>query len=188
VPIPRSALTPEQWQALVDDITATAGTPEGSVRRIAARHDVSMRTVRTVAAEAGLADAWASGRARTAAAAQARTVTAAERRAWLLCDLLDDIDELRERMFDDVTVPHPTMGTVTIPAGPADLRNIATAVGILVDKHVQLARLEVESTGSGQAAGLLEQLEASLRAARLERETRATQSDEGSVEEGGGGS
>lgn len=180
MPIPRSALTPEQWQALVDDITATAGTPEGSVRRIAARHDVSMRTVRTVAAEAGLADAWASGRARTAAAAQARTVTAAERRSWLIVDLLDDIDELRERLLDDVTVPHPTLGTVTVPVGPADLRNLATAVGILIDKHAQLVRLEQETSGSGQAAGLLERFEQALRQARQVRdEQTATDSEAG---------
>lgn len=174
-----SQLTDEQRAAVVADIETTAGTANGSVRKIAARHDMSMCGLRTVAAQAGLADAWSSGAARTAAATVGNVVTNAQLRANLERDLLEDAEELRQKLFADVTHLHVVkdgpyegehVAQTTLPAGPAEWRATMSAIGTAISQANAIARLTNESAAGGQATGLLGQFVDALVADRAHRD------------------
>ncbi|ALG07651.1 hypothetical protein [Kibdelosporangium phytohabitans] len=177
----RSSRLPDEKRAeIAEDIRRTAGTPDGSYRKIAARHSVGVATVQTVAKENGLADAWKDGHEQTRAATEVKTANAAARRAQLQVDLLGDAQELRERMFGNVRHLHvvkvagefagESVEHTVVPTGPREWRDIMSAIGVASSKSVELARLEAEQAGAGQASGLLEQFERSLRSARVARE------------------
>lgn len=193
--------TDAQRAAIADDIRATAGTPDGSYRKIAARHGCGVATVQKIAAENNLADAWQDGQAQTAAATSVKVSNAAERRAMLQLDLLDDAQALRAKLFGNVvhlnvvkgyppgtgdddadrgggfgSLPEYVEHTV-LPAGPREWRDTMSAIGIASSKSVELARLEAEQAGEGAASGLLEQFEKSLREARQRREQAAASED-----------
>lgn len=188
MPSPFDPLPREVRDAVAADIRATAGTTDGSVRRIAARHGVGMGTVRRIAADYGLADAWRDGAARTEAANAQRAAHLAERRNQLQADLLDDAEELRERLLAEVVhlnvvkEPGPMGGErvehTELPAGPRDWQSTMAAISAAVKTSVELARLEAENSGTGAAGGLLEQFEVSLRKAREARERAAREAGE----------
>lgn len=175
--------TPAQRKAIADDIRQTAGTPEGSYRQIAKRHDCALGTIQNIAREYGLTDAWQEGQQQTAAATSVKQSNAAERRAALQLDLLDDAQKLRAKLFGDVVhlnvvkAEGPMAGEyvqeTALPAGPREWRDTMSAIGIASSKSVELARLEAEQAGTGQASGLLDQFMESLRAARAAREQQA---------------
>ncbi|GLW91792.1 hypothetical protein [Actinokineospora globicatena] len=166
--------------AIIADIRETAGTTDGSVRRIAARHHVGMGTVRRTATAAGLADAWRDGAHLTEAANAQKAAHLAERRNQLQADLLDDAEELRERLLGHVTQLHvvkdegPMAGEriehTTLPAGPRDWASTMQAIAAAARVSIDLARLEAENSGTGAASGLLDQFEQSLRTARHKRD------------------
>ncbi|MBP2331245.1 transposase-like protein [Kibdelosporangium banguiense] len=181
-------LSDELKAAIAEDIRATAGTPEGSYRKIAGRHGVGLASVQKVAQQNGLADAWQNGQQQTAAATSVKQTNAAERRAQLQLDLLGDAQELRGRLFGYVTHLHvvKNMGEnagesvehTELPSGPREWRDTMSAIGIASSKSVELARLEAEQAGTGQASGLLEQFFQSLERDRAERD-KQTPSEQG---------
>lgn len=182
MPIPPRELTPDQRAAVVEDIRANAGTADGSVRIIAARHQLSMRGVRIVAEQAGLADAWSAGASRTANATAVNIVTSAEKRAQLVHDLLDDAQELRERLFGMVTHLHVVkdggfegehVEQTKVLAGPPEWRATMSAIGTAISQANAITKLEAESAFSSQATGLIDQFITDLRAARAQRDEQA---------------
>lgn len=172
-------LTQAQREAIAADIRDTAGTADGSVRRIAARNQVAMGSVRRVAVEYGLGAAWRTGSYQTEAATVAKSQHLAERRAQLQADLLDDIEELRERLFGDVIHLNvvkdggPMAGEhveqTVLPGGADHWQRTMSAITGAAGRSIELARMEMETTGTG-AAGLLDQFEVALRGARADRE------------------
>lgn len=188
--IPSAELTPDQLDAILADIRENAGGPEGSVAKIAKRHNLSTSTLQRLAAKHGMGDAWRSGSAATAEAVAARLTAAAARRADLQHLLLTDAEELRARLFDDVPIwamgqdvdidggrtAHLVKDTIT--SGPGDWRNVMTSVGIAVDKVVQLAKLEADNANANAATGLLDSFEKALRERRLEREHAQTETED----------
>lgn len=173
-------LSDEQKAAIADDIRTTAGTPEGSYRKIAKRHGVGLATVQKVAKDNGLADAWQAGHEQTKAATEVKTANAAAQRAQLQVDLLDDAQQLRGKLWGNVRHLHVVKNAgefagesvehTIVPTGPRDWRDIMNAIGIASSKSVELARLEAEQAGTGQASGLLEQFFQSLERDRVERD------------------
>ncbi|HEU5475691.1 MAG TPA: hypothetical protein VFV67_34050 [Actinophytocola sp.] len=176
-------MSDELRAAVAADIEATAGTPDGSYRKIAGRHSCSVATVQKVAEQAGLKDAWQAGRAQTAAATEVTRTSAAAKRAQLQLDLLDDAQALRKKLFGDVVhlnvvkeggqFAGESVEETVLPAGPRDWRDTMSAIGVATSKAVELARLEAEQAGTGQVSGLLEALEIGLRDARHRREQQA---------------
>ena len=168
---------------IADDIRATAGTPEGSYRKIAARHDVSNATVQKIADEHNLRDRWQAGQQQTAAATSVKQTNAAALRAALQVDLLDDAQWLRSKLRGQVVHLNVVKAEgeqageyveqTVLPAGPRDWRDTMGAIGVASSKSVELSRLEAEQAGEGAASGLLEQFEKSLREARVRREQAA---------------
>ena len=181
--------TDEQRRAIADDIRQTAGTPDGSYRKIAARHNVkSLSTIQAIAKEFDLADRWQEGQANTAAATSVKQTNAAALRADLQVDLLHDAQEIRRRLWSPDGVPVWAPGqnkdgfdatavivTKNVEAGPREIREAMAAVGIASSKSVELARLEAEQAGAGEATGLLEQFEKSLLDARHRRDQAASE-------------
>lgn len=113
-----------------------------STRRIAARHGVSDRFVRTVAEENGITDAWS--REHTESATRARLADLKERRALLAEGLLDDAEALRERAWNEYKHTMATsegLRSVTLDLPPlAEVRNAYAAIGIATDKHLALIK------------------------------------------------
>jgi hypothetical protein len=152
--------------------------PVPSHRALAAEFDVSISTIYRVADEYGLADSWEHRRERTEAATASRAADLARRRTELQAGLLDDVQQLRNKLFGDVVhlnVVKVDMGTeevqhTVLPAGPTDWRATMGAITGAVAQTIGLARLEAEMSGTGQASSLLEDFEASLRQARHDRE------------------
>lgn len=186
-------LTDHQRAAVADDIRQTAGTPDGSYRKIAARHSVALGTVQAIARENGLADRWQEGQQQTAAATSVKQSNAAERRAALQLDLLDDAQKLRARLFGDVVhlnvvkAEGPMAGEFVqetrLPAGPREWRDTMSAIGIASSKSVELARLEAEQAGTEKSAGLLEQFMQSLRAKREQRDRERQEREQAGTDE-----
>lgn len=127
-----------------------------STRRIAARHGVSDRFVRTVAEENGITDAWS--REHTESATRARLADLKERRALLAEGLLDDAEALRERAWNEYKHTMATsegLRSVTLDLPPlAEVRNAYAAVGIAVDKHSVLLKMDTDS-GAGAVRSLM---------------------------------
>lgn len=131
----------ETRDAILADITS----PENlSTRRIAARHGVSDRFVRIVARENGIEDAWS--RERTESATRARLADLKERRSLLAVGLLDDAEALRERAWAEYEqVVSGPEGAEHVTSALPDLgavRNAYAALGIAVDKHAQLLKID----------------------------------------------
>ncbi|PXY20331.1 hypothetical protein [Prauserella endophytica] len=173
--MPGPPLPQETRDAIADAIRRV---PTPSHRAIASEFGVSISTVYRVAVEYDLADAWEDRRERTEAATAANAAELARRRTELQAGLLDDIAELRERLFGDVVhlnVVKVDMGReeveqTVLPAGPAEWRATMGAITGAAAQAIGLARLEAENSGAGQASNMLEQFENSLRQARHERE------------------
>ncbi|GAA3455891.1 hypothetical protein GCM10018962_77250 [Dactylosporangium matsuzakiense] len=125
---------------------------EGKSRaQIARELGRSPNTIGRIAAALGLS--W--DRTGTAEATRARQVDLAARRAELARLLLEDAFRIRGRFFTEYTeqraVGSPDgVEVVTIvhsepPA--AELRNLVTSVAVVVDKHLALVKVDVDSTG-----------------------------------------
>lgn len=129
-------------QAIVADARATAGTPDGTIRRIAARHGVSDATVRRACREAGdVKFGDAATRDQLKNALETRLLTLADRRARLA----ERFVEVAERALDDMVSPATvfnfggkdnTFEARVLPRPPtADQRNLAIIAATAVDKH-----------------------------------------------------
>lgn len=139
----------------------------GTCRGIANTHHVSPDTVRRIAAEAGIKNPFE--RAQTKRATEARRADNAARRAELAARLLDVVDDLIAQMGGEYLVHSfggrdNSFNTATLPRPPAgDLRNLMTAVGIAVDKHLALEKHETGADAE-HAASLLTAMLDGLRA------------------------
>jgi uncharacterized protein with GYD domain len=182
--VPGPPLSPQVREAIAEAIRRT---PTPTQRAIAREFGVSVSTVYRVAADYDLADAWEDRRDQTEAATAARAADLSKRRTELQAGLLDDIAELRDRLFGDVTHLHVIkvdMGSedvreTVLPAGPAEWRATMGAITAAAQQTANLARLDAETAGAGQASGLLEQFEQSLAAARRDRDAAAAAEPDG---------
>lgn len=83
-------------------------------------------------------------RAATRAATEARVDDAKARRARISLGLLDDLDTVRSQLFAERTRVHYSVAEgraeYTAPPTPSELRDLIVALGVLIDKHLVLAR------------------------------------------------
>lgn len=145
-------LDPAKREAIADSIRQGAGT--ASCRGIAAEHGVSPSTVRTIAKEINLPDAFA--RAQTKNATRAAVADAASRRAALATRMLDLAERIADRATEPYTVIVATKDDVyreQLDEPPLDqVRQAMTALGIAIDKHVALIRFDTKDNGGSEAA------------------------------------
>lgn len=154
--------------------------PVPTHRALCAEFDVGMGTIYRVAERYGLADAWEHRRAQTEHATATRAALVAEKRQQLEEAALDAARDVLTRRFDGRQVAVKGMegaDVVHVEANSEDYRNVGQAVSNLSNSAVQLAKLESELSGAGQASGLLEQFEQSLRDARERREQQAAEAE-----------
>lgn len=134
-------------------VVQLATTPDDAGKRrtrnaIAKLVGISTSTVSRIMVEDGPADfSWT-------AAAQARTAStvavldAKARRQNLAGGLLDDLDKIRGMFFGDIERVHfsVTLGksSYTSPANAGELKDLAIAFGVLVDKHLVLTRADTD--------------------------------------------
>lgn len=140
-------LTDQQRAAIVVDIqAATMGR-----NAIARKHRVGLGTVSKIARDAGLHNAF--DRSQTAQATSDRQADMAARRLEIAESLLDDIEDIKAQFFDAYTwVGSSKDGVVktTLPRPDATaLRNLATSVAVLVDKHLALVRHDAGQNHEG---------------------------------------
>lgn len=128
----------------------------GTCRGIATHHGVSNDTVRRIAAEAGITNAFA--RTQTENATRAKQADNRSRRAQLASDLLDDAQNLRSRAWSDyeyVVATKDGAERVQLALPPlSEVRNAYAALGIAVDKHTALEKVDAGSGAEGAASML----------------------------------
>lgn len=173
-------LTDEQKAAIAEDIRRTAGTPEGSYRKIAKRNEVGVATVQKIAKDNGLADAWQAGQQQTAAATSVRLTNVAARRTELEARLVEQAHDLLDRIHDDVTHLNvvKNMGEnagesvelTVLPPGPRDWKDTMSAVGTASTKSVEIAKHNADQANTGQATSLLRDFMDGIRKRRAERD------------------
>lgn len=119
---------------------------EGQMSRnaIAKECGISTSTVTRICAEATPPITF--DRTMTKVAVEARTVDLKARRTALSSSMLDDVDELRRRMFLDYQVKttdgNGTVVTYEASPGARDWKDTMTAVGIAIDKHLVLVKAD----------------------------------------------
>lgn len=145
-------LDPAQRAAVAESIRTGAGTV--SCRGVAAEHGISTDTVRRIATEIGLPDAFA--REKTKKATRARVADLAERRANLATRMIDLAERIADRATETYTVIIATKDDVyreQLDEPPLDqVRQAMTAVGIAIDKHIALIRFDTKDGGGSEAA------------------------------------
>ncbi len=177
---------PDETRAEVAEwIRAHAGTPDGTVRAIAARFHIGKATVGKIADEHGLTDAWKNGTQQTEAATAARNAYVAQQRAALQEDLLDTAADLLERLHDHVIHLNVVKDSgemagehvehTELPSGPGDWRQTMAAVSSATKEAVALAKLDNENTTTQQVTGLLDAFMEDLATDRAAREEAAEQ-------------
>lgn len=85
-------------------------------------------------------------RSATKVAVQAAVLDAKARRGQISEGLLDDVTTIRARLFSPIERTHHSVtdGTVRYeaPPTPGEIRELATALGILLDKHLVLVKTD----------------------------------------------
>lgn len=143
-------LTPAVRKALVADIRATMGTPEGGLRKLAERNGVSRSTVSRIAMAEGIS--WTQeGRSKVEKALDQHKLSSAERRARIAERMLDMVEQAIDDM-NQATVVYNFGGKdnsynerVFNRPPTADQRNLATIVGIFTDKHKMLDQYDSDA-------------------------------------------
>ncbi|MDQ0377941.1 helix-turn-helix domain-containing protein [Amycolatopsis thermophila] len=169
----------DQRAAIIEAMLADDGPP--SHRALAEQFGVSKGTIYNVARDAGLSHLWEDRTARTEAANASNAARVAEHRQALELESLEAAREILARRFDSHSVVVKTMigaEVEEVDNGPEDWRNIGQAVSNLTTSATQLARLESDLAGAGQASGILDDIEAGLREARLRREAASRAGEE----------
>lgn len=145
-------------EAIAQAIRDGAGSV--SCRGIAKQFEVSPGTVRKIAKEIGLPDAFA--RAQTKNATRARVVDMATRRAGLAEKMLDLAEHIAARATTEYVVIVSTKDEVfreTLDEPPlGEVRQAMTAVGIAIDKHMALIRFDTKEGGNNAATSLIDRL------------------------------
>lgn len=168
--MPGPPLSREQRDAIA---AAIQRDPVPSQRDLAAEFGVAKSTIYRVALEYDLADAWEARRERTEAATATRAADLAAKRQALEELALDAATEWLHKRNEPHEVTEKTatgVEVLTLQPGPHEARAIGQAVQSLANSAIGFARLASELSGAGQASGMLEQFEASLRQARHDRE------------------
>lgn len=143
----------EKRAAILEDIRAG-----GTCRGIAKAHHVSPDTIRRIAAEGGVKDAFA--RAGTEKATRARTTDMAALRAEVSEKYLRKANELLDQMDQPHLVfsfggKENTYNEALLERAPTgDLRNLMTASAVALDKHLKILATETDS-GATTAASML---------------------------------
>lgn len=141
----RPTLTPDERARIEADLRATHGTPEGSMRKVAARHDRSLTTIRGIVRDLEL-DSVAAARAHTKRAKIVGTETNEQLRARLSAKLAAKAEKIIDRLDEGSVVVATFEGAITeakIKGKLArDLQAEAVALGILLDKHKMLEQWE----------------------------------------------
>lgn len=172
-----AALDEAKKQAILADIRATAGTPEGSVRKIAERAEVSTATVQRVAKAAGIEDAWS--RDKTLHASHARAIDAQALRTQLAADHLSDAVRIRERLWEPSEVPTATGQVVMLSLPSArDVRDFMQSVGSALKISMEVERHDQGDQGAADAKSMLLGVAEGLRALAAERFMEPTESGE----------
>lgn len=137
---------------------------KASCRALAKTHGVSTALIRSIAAEAGITDAFS--RENVEKATRAIVADNRSRRAALASALLDDADKLRARAWESYSYyERGQLGPelVTLDKPPLrDAKEAYVALGIALDKHVVLERHD--ATDPGTMGSLLGTLLAGLQA------------------------
>lgn len=136
--------------AILTDIQAG----EKGCRAIARDHDVSDGTVRNIAEDAGILDAFT--RVNTENATRARQSDLAARRAVIAEMLLDDIQALRDRAWQPyqvVTSSQHGAEITELPLPPLrDAQAAYTSIAVALDKHLALVRHDGDTGGDLDSA------------------------------------
>lgn len=141
----QTRITPELRLSIEEACREAIASGVGSRNSIARAFEVGASTVTRICKAATPPIVW--DRSATAQAVEARAVDMKAERQRLAADVLADITRVRERFFDK-ELPHSAfsvaMGVTRwdAPASPNELRDLATAFGILVDKHLVLVRAD----------------------------------------------
>lgn len=152
----------EKRAAILADIRAA----QKSCRGIGRAHNVSDATVRKIAAEAGITDAFS--RAQTENATRAAVIDNKARRVQLAADLLADAQRLRERAWSqhqqyERGQDGPEL--VFLPAPPPrDVQALYTSIGIAMQRHIELEKFD-QADGSEAATSLLDAVAQGIEAA-----------------------
>lgn len=178
-------MPPPLDEALRDAILADIRAGQKARNRIARDHDVSPSTVTKIAQDEGLTEAF--DRSQTIHATRARNADSDARQAELRARLLETGHMLVGRIDRPVPIwgigqdVDETGGRTarivkdTIEPGPKDWKDLMAAVASASSQAVAIQRASVDAEGTGQAAGLLEKFEQSLRKARQERDQQAAE-------------
>lgn len=143
-----------QRRAIVKDAEATIGTPDGSVRRIAARHGVSESTVRRIVAndseirQFGSAETRARMKNAIAATVQSNEQKRARLAELLLDEALRSAEDMRSQRWQIYNFggKDNTFEMREIPFVPAKDRQIlATTAAICADKHKMLDQYDSDA-------------------------------------------
>jgi len=132
-------------RAIREDLRATAGTPEGSLRKVAARHGVSTDLVHNISGEMDID----LGRQQTANATAARQADLAARRAALAEDLMAFAEEnlRRARAVRDGEVVVPDETPEYAIGWMPNATQLMVGLGIAIDKHKVLDQYDSEAKG-----------------------------------------
>lgn len=137
----RRPVDPQTRERIVE--LGRIGAPTWTRNAIAKEVGVSPSTVSRICAAADPPVTF--DRSATAAATEARQADLKDLRGDLSRALLDDVAKIRERFWAPMARSHVAFGEVTrweSPADPSELRNLAIAAGVLIDKHIALVRID----------------------------------------------
>ncbi|HEY9367554.1 hypothetical protein [Streptomyces sp.] len=162
--------------AILDDIQ---GDDEQSCRGIGRKHGVSDATVRKIAKDAGIVNAFS--RAQTENATRARVADMKSDRTKLAKELLGDAERLRDRAWSEYayferTKDRPERVILDLPP-LSEVRHAYTSIGIAIDKHVVLERHDADAGAEG-ARSVLGALAAGLQLAAEQIDGPVTPVDE----------
>ena len=140
-------------QAVIADARRTLGTPEGSVRQVAARHGVSQASVRRIAIKEGGLEGFGAPetRAKMQNAIEATRQSVADRRARLSERFIERAERALDAMDQPITVfnfggKDNTFAAREMPIPPtADQRNLMIIAATAVDKHKMLDQYDSDA-------------------------------------------
>lgn len=138
-------------EEILADIENTAGTLDGTVRKIADRQGVSTATVQRVAKAAGLTDVWS--RDQTQKGTQARQVDLAELRSLTAARFLQESNKMLDRLNEPCEVfafggAENRFNSEVLHRPPSqEARNFMTAAAVALDKHLVLDKHDSSETG-----------------------------------------
>lgn len=138
-------------EQILADIEATAGTLDGTVRKIADRQGVSTATVQRVAKAAGLTDVWS--RDTTQKGTQARQADLAEIRSLTAARFLQEANKMLDRLNEPCEVfafggSEGRFSSEVLHRPPSqEARNFMTAAAVALDKHLLLDKHDSDDKG-----------------------------------------